>query len=553
MGSGISVPLFFLTCKKVGKWYNQKTFLTNKIYKYKKLSKMNKSAVDNFDQSVSFPMEKEYFEKSQEYIQAEQRARDAYCIKLIEQAYQEGILMHKDKLVTNSSDFNDDNEIQRFVIDEDAKNLLEFYYSDGMKIYMEMFLTFDQIFGEEEENIQVIDPHSGKVIRDNATLKDITPNSCVKVYYRDNNNNPVILTYPGLKNVTRAIQKLSLSGKYHTQYKRKIIELRRKFGDDDKTFEQEKAKILKPTEMMGDILRVSLSMKRYSDLLKWKEKIQQMDGFVINPARIKNKFCDNDVKRHQDFSEKNFRNLVVYIELPSGAKIEVQEKITSLELVDNLTHPFYESLRLEKEKMEALELTSEVENISTHPEYISSQRKISALEYTIQAINRWGIEKHNQHDVLDKVMRIEERKRLKGIKLDANRYQGEEKTWALAGMDPECVKFLQANFLARPKQALVLNNPLPDIPRDIKMMYFEYRRNKRNQREQNIPTDFVHIFQLYEKSSDLQRLFRDATPELRKVFDKYKKVLAPKYRCVIKGSEKLDKHIYDLAQKQAGR
>ena len=132
-----------------------------------------------------------------------------------------------------------------------------------------------------------------------------------------------------------------------------------------------------------------------------------MDGFVINPERIKNKFCDNDVHRYKDFSEKNFRNLVVYLELPSGAKIEVQEKITSLELVDILTHPFYESLRLEKEKNEALELSLPPEELKQNPQYTAGRRKISSLEYTIQAINRWGIEKHNQHDVLDKVMRIE--------------------------------------------------------------------------------------------------------------------------------------------------
>ena len=514
---------------------------------------MNNSKFDNFDQSVSYPMEKEYFEHAPEYIQAQQRARDAYCINLIERAYTTGILMIKDRLIDENSIEATHPDVQYFKIDEDAKKLLEFYYSDGMKIYTEMFLAFDQIFGEEEENIQVIDPQSNKVIRDNATLKDITPNSCVKVYYRDSNNNPVILTYPGLKNVTRAIQKLSLNGKYHNQYKKRLIELHRYLGTDTKSFEQEKAKLLTPTDMMGDILRVSLSMKRYSDLLKWKEKIQQMDGMTINPTRIKNKFCDNDVKRYQDFSEKNFRNLVVYIELPSGAKIEVQEKITALELVDNLTHPFYESLRLEKEKLERLELSATAEELRQQPDYISARRNISALEYTIQAINRWGIEKHNQHDVLDKVMRIEERKRVKGIKLDVNRFTGEEKTWALAGMDPECVKFLQANFLARPKQALVLNNPLPDIPRDIKMMYFEYRRNKHKHREQSISEDFVAIFQMYDKSPELQRLFRNATSELRKVFNKYQKILAPKYRCVIKGTEKIDERMYHLAQNQLGR
>ena len=130
---------------------------------------MNKAEIDNFDQSVSYPMEKEYFEQSPEYIQAQQRARDAYCIQLIEQAYTNGILMLKDQLVDENSVEANHPEVQRFKIDEDAKKLLEFYYSDGMKIYTEMFLTFDRIFGEEEENIQVVDLKNGKVIRDNAT------------------------------------------------------------------------------------------------------------------------------------------------------------------------------------------------------------------------------------------------------------------------------------------------------------------------------------------------------------------------------------------------
>lgn len=98
-----------------------------------------------------------------------------------------------------------------------------------------------------------------------------------------------------------------------------------------------------------------------------------------------------------------------------------------------LTHPFYESLRLEKEKNEALELSLPPEELKQNPQYTAGRRKISSLEYTIQAINRWGIEKHNQHDVLDKVMRIEERKRVKGIVIDESRLTPEEKSWVKPG------------------------------------------------------------------------------------------------------------------------
>jgi len=506
-------------------------------------------AKDNFDQSVSFPMDKGYFEQSVEKIKEQQYERDAYCMQLIEQAATTGLLMLNDKVIDDKSPEAKHPEAHRFLIDADARKLLETYYHDGMEVYRQMYLAFDSIFGEEE-NIQVIDPKNSRVIKDNATLKDITPNSCVKVFYRDDNNNKVILTYPGLKNVTRAIQKLAIDGKYHIEYKRKLIELKKKYQDNPQKLVEEQNKLLKPTDMMGDILRVSLSMKRYSDLQKWITYVQSLSGFKINPKRIKNKFCDNDVHRHKDFSEKNFRNLVVYLELDNGTKTEVQGKLTSLELVDNLTHPFYEKLRLEKERSQQLEESMSQEQLKQSPQYLLAKRKISSLEYTIQALNRWGIEKHNQHDVLDKVMRIEERKRVRGITLDESKLTPQEKEWVREGMDPECVRIIEDNFLARPKQALLMENPMPDIPQSIKDMYIQYHKDIFNRQKTEVPSDFVHIFRMYDKSPELQTLFRDASPELRNVFNKYKKIIAPKYRCVINDTKRYGMPFYTLPHSQ---
>ena len=104
---------------------------------------MNKPVIDNFDQSVSYPMEKEYFEKSRNYILAEQRARDAYCLQMIERAATTGLLMYKDKVVEEGSAEAFLPETRRYKIDEDARKLLEFYYSDGMKIYTDMFTRLD--------------------------------------------------------------------------------------------------------------------------------------------------------------------------------------------------------------------------------------------------------------------------------------------------------------------------------------------------------------------------------------------------------------------------
>ena len=148
-------------------------------------------AKDNFDQSVSFPMDKGYFEQSVEEIKQQQKERDAYCMQLIEQAATTGLLMLNDKVIDENSPEASYPDAHVFKIDEDARALLESYYHDGMEVYRQMYLVFDSIFGEEE-NIQVVDPKTNTVIKDHATLKDITPNSCVKVFYRDES-----ATHPG--------------------------------------------------------------------------------------------------------------------------------------------------------------------------------------------------------------------------------------------------------------------------------------------------------------------------------------------------------------------
>ena len=100
------------------------------------------------------------------------------------------------------------------------------------------------------------------------------------------------------------------------------------------------------------------------------------------------------------------------------------------------------------------------------------------------------------------------------------------------------------------KQALQMENPVPDIPQSIKDMYRQYHKDVFNHQKTEVPDDFVHIFKMYDKSPELQTLFRDASPELRNVFNKYKKIIAPKYRCVINDTTKQDMSFYALFQSQ---
>ena len=147
-------------------------------------------------------------------------------------------------------------------------------------------------------------------------------------------------------------------------------------------------------------------------------------------------------------------------------------------------------------------------------------------------------------------MRIEERKRVRGISIDESKLTPQEKEWVREGMDPECVRIIEDNFLARPKQALLMENPMPDIPQSIKDMYVQYHKDIFNRQKTEVPSDFVHIFRMYDKSPELQTLFRDASPELRNVFNKYKKIIAPKYRCVINDTKRYGMPFYTLSHSQ---
>lgn len=466
--------------------------------------------------TVSYPLEHDFFNNSQEEIDKKQQDINQQCLRKINAAFENG------------------------VIDKDTAEKLTFYYKDGGNLYKNvMFLSIYKVF-KEEENIQVIDPNTYDVLVDNANVKHINPNLHTVLTYRDGNQNPIYITLAGLKNVDRAIQKPRIHGKYYNEYVAEKIELFKQYfspneaqkiaikkkrpsqrtmifaneEEKQKAYEEDLAQILKPHDRLRDILRMSISVKRYNDIKDIEERLITSDAFEVDLRSIENNFCDNDVKNADKFSEKNFRNVVLYLKLKNGATVEVQIKLTALELVDRMTHPFYESLREYKE---------ELPNITDEAKRKQTEQKISTLQYTIQAINRYGIEKHNQNEVLEKVMRMEEKFKLLGIAPQAD------------GTYEECNRFLAHNFLARPKQALVKNEPLINIPDEVKRMYRLYHKKRGLQR---IPRDYQLMFKMYDKSPQLKNLFKDASPEIKEIFTRYKKVLAPNYRCIIDGTRK---------------
>lgn len=389
----------------------------------------NHERLDQFDKSLSFPLRKHDFLKNRDELFVEQKEKDKFCMLKIARAENKGI------------------------ITKEGADYLRKYYHDGMKVYAQMFLVLNQIFGEEE-SITIIDPATKKIILENANLRHVTPNTCAIFKFSDKNKNPVFLTLPGMKNIDRAIDKIKIGGKYSS-----------------------------PSQLR-DILRFSIGGKRYNDICEIDEKLYSLSEITIDDRKTKDKFCANDVSQPQKFNEKNFRNKVIYLELENDLIIEGQEKIISLDLVDNLTHGYYEQLRLLKEDQAIAEKNKVID--------------MTNLELTIFDLYRWGIEKHNQNEVLEKIVRMEER--FDFLQVEKNK----------EGLYEDCIKFIDENFLVRPKQALLLNEPLPNISKETK-----------------------ERIALETCSPELQALFRDVSDDIENVFKRYKKYIAPKYRCTI--------------------
>ncbi|MFI3242446.1 MAG: hypothetical protein R3Y43_07755 [Alphaproteobacteria bacterium] len=390
---------------------------------------------DTFDRSVSFPLKyKDLFNRTDEEIDADQAQKDIKALAKINRAEKKG------EITSEGADY------------------LRMYYTDSMSVYRQMYSVFDSVFGEEE-NFKIVDPVTKKTIldEDEAHLKHVTPNTCAifRIPF-GKSKNPLFFTMPGVKNVDRAIEKIKIDGKYKGNHKK-----------------------------LNDVLRVSISGKRLEEIENVYQEFLKMPGIKIDEKETKDKFCGNDVKRADEFTEKNFRNKVFFIHLPNGLKVEVQLKITALEMVDDLTHKMYEEQRKINESSSLSQREKETRTLN--------------IDRSIGMLYRLGIEKYNQK-VLEKVVRKESRYKAK----ISNKKPSKD------GVYSDCIKIIQDNFLARPKQMLVETEPLFDLTPDLKRQIG------------------------YEGlSTELKHLFRDASPEVKDVFNRYKKYILPKYRGVL--------------------
>ena len=302
------------------------------------------------------------------------------------------------------------------------------YYRDGMKAYREVYrglyeiygipeqiACMNQLNGELEMHIQKIphvDAKKNRIItvRENVvtnySLKEVTPFTCMRLEYRDNENNPVYVILPVMKKARRAIEKIQDYRVEQMAEVRKINESFQQHGDIDR-LQQELAGVRGHLDRVNDILRLTITRKYYTGVSKTRGTLTRAPNLGVNPAETRSLFYDNDMKNCAQLKKngKNYYDDKLYLHLSLGGgrefKAEVQIKIDAFYRADLQTHLLYEEQR-------ALE-----ENLKTSRKKMSAQ-EVQRAEYRIEILKK-GIQKINKqanHEynmmVLEKVRWLED-------------------------------------------------------------------------------------------------------------------------------------------------
>ena len=302
------------------------------------------------------------------------------------------------------------------------------YYRDGMKAYREVYrglyeiygipeqiACMNQLNGELEMHIQKIphvDAKKNRIITvrenvvPNSSLKEVTPFTCMRLEYRDNENNPVYVILPVMKKARRAIEKIQDYRVEQMAEVRKINESFQQHGDIDR-LQQELAGVRGHLDRVNDILRLTITRKYYTGVSKTRSTLTRAPNLGVNPAETRSLFYDNDMKNCAQLKKngKNYYDDKLYLHLSLGGgrefKAEVQIKIDAFYRADLQTHLLYEEQR-------ALE-----ENLKTSRKKMSAQ-EVQRAEYRIEILKK-GIQKINKqanHEynmmVLEKVRWLED-------------------------------------------------------------------------------------------------------------------------------------------------
>ena len=302
------------------------------------------------------------------------------------------------------------------------------YYRDGMKAYREVYrglyeiygipeqiACMNQLNGELEMHIQKIphvDAKKNRIItvRENVvtnySLKEVTPFTCMRLEYRDNENNPVYVILPVMKKARRAIEKIQDYRVEQMAEVRKINESFQQHGDVNR-LQQELAGVRGPLDPVNDILRLTITRKYYTGVSKTRSTLTRAPNLGVNPAETRSLFYDNDMKNCAQLKKngKNYYDDKLYLHLSLGGgrefKAEVQIKIDAFYRADLQTHLLYEEQRALEENLKASRKKMSAQEVQR------AEYRIEVLKKGIQKINKQANHEYNMM-VLEKVRWLED-------------------------------------------------------------------------------------------------------------------------------------------------
>lgn len=302
------------------------------------------------------------------------------------------------------------------------------YYRDGMKAYREVcrglyeiygipeqIACMNQLNGELEMHIQKIphvDAKKNRIItvRENVvtnySLKEVTPFTCMRLEYRDNENNPVYVILPVMKKARRAIEKIQDYRVEQMAEVRKINESFQQHGDVNR-LQQELAGVRGHLDRVNDILRLTITRKYYTGVSKTRSTLTRAPNLGVNPAETRSLFYDNDMKNCAQLKKngKNYYDDKLYLHLSLGGgrefKAEVQIKIDAFYRADLQTHLLYEEQRALEENLKASRKKMSAQEVQR------AEYRIEVLKKGIQKINKQANHEYNMM-VLEKVRWLED-------------------------------------------------------------------------------------------------------------------------------------------------
>lgn len=283
-------------------------------------------------------------------------------------------------------------------ISEVERDYLLSYYKDGMEVYRKAYRAVYELLGQPE-NTCAFDPKTGKIdINEkgqpvNYGLKVLTPFVNTRLEYRDKNNNPIYVVFPKMKSAERAIEKLK---KEYEPKRRQTMKnsLDLFFTSEDREgFAEALQSIPKTTDSLHDILRLTITAKYKSDVVRLMRKIVEKNdpNIFIDKNEIRNRF-----DKPFDQNPKQYYDIKLVGHFVGNVDVEMQLKINTLYHGDIQTHGYYEEARI-------LEATDEKDAVVAK----RNKAHIAALNERIARINKNRIHLYNMM-VMDKVRRIED-------------------------------------------------------------------------------------------------------------------------------------------------